>query len=281
MNIQKIIDNVDTNWDKNLIVRYLICKTAIYFQRDTSFFFANMDTQIKRMNNTKIHDGLIFCKSICIFYQNLFKQFDIETKIIITNNKRPPHHILLVHTNFWYSIDPLKDLMNHQAQLPSQYYCIPIQTNSQKILETYSYIKTLNTIKLKEMDEFLNLDLYSLSETFKKYHQILTTNKAVYYLSKYFQEEINPKDYNKIIIKKIDFINEQCINCVNIPGPIERVQYFSYLCNVVFNHAERKHIEFKLYPNLKFKIRIFFQDNETFFLEQKTAEKKYVLKRIY
>lgn len=247
---EQILESVDKSWDKDLIIRYLSIKTAPFFQRDLSYFMADDKTKYKMFTEGMPKNlNIVICHTICEQYKDLFGIFGIESQLITTNEKDVPHYALIVNgNNDWYLIDPLKDLMNHQVGLKSSFYGIIPQRQRLKINSEHPYLITLPKEYIEEMDRYLHLlpnGMY-LNTFFDLLHERLTTNKAHLELSKYFDKDISPKDTDEQIKAKISLMNDCIVDAINIPGLIERSQFYTYAALRIFNHCEAKKIS-KIY----------------------------------
>lgn len=239
---QQVIEAVNPTWTKDLIIRYLYVKLAPFFERDLHFFFSDQDAQleyVKQMPQTVGRE--VICLSLCQFFYQIFEMFNISSKIVATNQKVIPHYALIVEGNRGsYFIDPLKDLMNNQAALKTANYGI-IPKKNLFIQQEYPYLIELPLEYRNEMDAFLGLYPNGiLNDYLEKIHLELTTNKAYIYLGNYLNKNLETLDRRELYKMKMLFINERFINLANIPGKIERAQYYGCLLCHIFNHSERK-----------------------------------------
>lgn len=239
---QQVIESVDKAWTKDLIIRYLYVKFANFFERDLEFFFADIESQVKYVNNLPSHIGRkVICLSLCQYFQEVFEIFNINSKIVPTNDKIIPHYALIVEGSYgWYYIDPLKDLMNNQAGFRTAYYGIIPNSKSMIKLRDYSFLITLSLDYVKEMDDFL--ELYPdgvLNDYLEKIHLELTTNKAYIFLGSYLNRDLSNFDRRMLYKMKMIFLNQMLINKASIPGKIERAQFYNFLLCSILNHSER------------------------------------------
>jgi hypothetical protein len=284
---EEIIKNVNTSWRKDLIIRYLYVSLAPFFKRDVNFFFVSDETKEQIMNsnvpiNKENEMYLVYCKTISEYYHNLLDTFNIYSKIIKTNNRRIPHYALVVYSDkCHYYIDPLKDLMNSQVGLRTTFYGVIPKSTSKIITNDFPKLTFLPIEYLKEMDEYLGFLINGLymNNFYEILHQKLTTNKVTNNLNQFLEIPLNPKDWKKILIEKIIFMSNYLINMPQVPGIIERAQYYAYIIGQIFNHGERKNIEIRYSLDRTIIIEIELQDKKEIFKEQITKDGKFTLKR--
>lgn len=249
---QQVIDHVNQSWIKDLIIRYLYVKLAPFFERDINFFCADEKNKLEYVKTLPQNIGRkIVCLSLCKFYHELFKTFNIESQIITTNKKLIPHYALLVNGDRgWYYIDPLKDLMNNQARIRTQYYGTIPRYLCTSIIQEFSLIE-LPFEYLDEMDQYLKLILDDiLNNHLKNIHEVITTNKAYAYLQSHLHQNSELFDQTEIYKMKLALLNQDFIHRASIPGKIERAQFYSYLLYHIFNHRERKNMIIKCERNV-------------------------------
>ncbi|MCM1052880.1 MAG: hypothetical protein NC483_02755 [Ruminococcus sp.] len=239
---QQVIDNINHAWPKDLIIRALYVRLAPFFERDLKFFFSDDQAQLEYVRTlSRTVDRKVICLSLCQFYQDVFEMFDINSKVVPTNQKLVPHYALIVEGDSGqYLIDPLKDLMNNQAGLRTEYYGIIPKRQKSNLLRNNPCLMELPLEYRNEMDQFLGLYPNNLlNEYLEKLHLELTTNKAYIYLGNYLHQNLEKFDRKTLYKMKMLFLNQCLINLANIPGKIERAQYYNCLLCHVLNHSER------------------------------------------
>ncbi len=280
-NTNKIIKEVNLNWGKDEIIRFLYVKLAPFFERDLSYFLASEDEQLKiYQKGFKQKGKLVVCQTICEIYQSIYKEFKIDSRIITTNLKSIPHYALIVHGNYgWYYIDPLKDLFANQLGLKTEYFgCIP---KYGIVKDEYPFLISMSKQYIKFIDTKLKIVInnFYMNTFFDILNKEMTDNKVHTFFN------INKNDYISIILKKLDFANNHLINMGEIPGLYERLIFYKFLIEQIYKRNEKKIIE----PSLIFDedkyallLDLNFKTNNLHmtFREKKDNNGKYCLKRI-
>ena len=117
--MQKIINNVDKSWSKDLIIRYLYVRLAPFFKRDLKYFLASEEEKYKEYEKGFINRGFdIVCSTLADYYVDLFSSLGINAKKIVANSAKIPLFALIVEgDNGWYFLDPINDLFSNQYGL--------------------------------------------------------------------------------------------------------------------------------------------------------------------
>ena len=254
---ESIIKSVNKSWPKDLIIRYLYVKLAPGFQRDLDYFLLPPNEQLALyQKGLKSKDNIhMTCLTICQYYQKLFAEFGIESKIITTNNKIIPHYALIVKGDTCYfAIDPLKDLMNNQVGLKTNYFGAMPDT-----CITYPEATDLDPEYIKEMDIYLKLlccGLYT-DDFFKILNESIfhrPNARILEFLDEYdktaqlekniYANSNKPNDY--LIAAKISIMNSSIINTGNCPGLIERNHFYKEIMKHIFTKSEKKAIKVQI-----------------------------------
>lgn len=255
----EIIRSVNKSWPKDLIIRYLYVKLAPGFQRDLDFFMSPTEIQLAIISGEipfKKDNIHMFCKTICEYYHELFKEFDIESEVITTNKKIIQHYALIVKGDTCYfCIDPLKDLMRNQTGLRSGYFGFLPKSKTQDNRTLYPHITALNPEYIKEMDQYLGLlscNMYTedfLSALHESiFHRpndrllnfLSSKNQNIEFAHNIYAKCNTANDY--VIEAKIELMNRYIINTGNCPGLMERDQFYDEVVSFLFSRNERRKI---------------------------------------
>ena len=233
--MEEVINQVQNNWSKDLIIRFLYIKLAPYFQRDLLYFLASDKDKEKQYKQGFINRfPHIVCSTLSDFYVDLFKQFGINAKKVIANSAKIPLFAIIVQGEYgWYFLSPINDLFPNQYGLKPYFFGIiprykTICNNHPEIIKLpYEYVK--------ELDTTLNIDF--LDDFFADLHQIFTNRKKA---SRFFnlpqEEKIDLKE------RKLQFYNNELINLGNVEGLFERAQLYKYLNDRILNRGEKRHV---------------------------------------
>lgn len=293
-NKESIINSVNKAWPKDLIIRYLYVKLAPTFRRDLSFYLASSEEQLEIYNADNFtRDGEnVVCKTICEYYHDLFLSFNIESKIIKTNNKSIPHYGLIVRGDKnWFFIDPLKDLMHNQVGFKTTHFGIMPLSRTQNNTLLYPEIDLLPFSYVEEMDTYLNLltcGMY-LNDFFDMFHESIFHHPSVRLLEFLDSEEfdivklrqaIYPTNVanRHVIASKIALMNNCVINIGNCSGLLERDQFYDSAISYIFSRVERKNIKVGINPNRELCLTHLIGNDEEVYSEYKEDD-KYQLKR--
>lgn len=254
MSKEDVINKIDLNWPKDVIIRYCIVKLAPFFERDEYFFFAPKSVQQRLCDNSlwDIDSKKIVCYSICAYYQKLFASLGIECQLIGVQEPEIVHYILMVYGDVgWYLIDPLRDLMRHQGGFCSAYYGTYLNVNK----DDFPFLVELPREYIKKIDDFLGITKngYYLDDKF-----IALTGKIKQYFSS-----------DSLMEAKMSLINDWYINQANINGVIERNQYYRFITDFVFDDEERKKMRIKPYVNNRIEWRLEIDDEIIYYVEQR------------
>ena len=280
--MKEILEKVNSNWSKDLIIRYLYVKLAPYFERDLDYFLSDREVKLKMYKEGfKQNSHLVVCKTICEIYQTIYKVYNIESRVIVTENKEISHYGLIVHGDYgWYYLDPLKDLFVNQLGLKTQYFGITPDLKLPKVKEDYPFLIDLPETYIEKLDLELGLipkpNSY-LNTFFDILHNEITSDIA----NDFFN--VPKGNHTKLIIEKLLFMNKFLINMGNIPGLCERTIFYKYLISCIFDIEERKKISANiitkdLIPNIQLLLAI--SSKEIRFEECKNKNGVYYLKMI-
>lgn len=239
------IRNVNKTWSKDLIIRYLVRDLAPYFRRDLNYFLMSREEQVALFN-----DGYtpqlpnIHCFSLCQFYQDLFKSFNIDSVIINANHGelkgRVPLYALIVHGDYgWYYINLLKDLHNHQLGISSTAFGY-VTYGCESIKEDFPFIVNLPMSYINELDRKLN---FALNDHIFLDKKSLFKNFSSYRISKGIKRDTPIED---CIVAKLQDISDTFINVGCVPGLLERTCAYKYFFRTAFTNPETKHIQLGL-----------------------------------
>lgn len=239
--MQDIINQVDTAWTKDYIIRYLYVKLAPFFQRDLTYFLATDEQKYNEYQQGFITRGTnIVCSTISDFYVNLYNTFGINAKKVISNSARIPLFAVIVKGDFgWYFIDPLNDLFLNQFGLQTtEFGKVP---HYKTLNNNYPFLVTLSNDYINEIDRHLNLK-DPLDDFFKEIHLEMTNRSLVRDIFNLPNDD-NTERFNR----KMEFSSTHLINFGRVTGPFERLQLYLYLERMIFFKAEKKNL--KIYLN--------------------------------
>lgn len=279
----QVIQQVDSHWTIDQKIRFLYVKLAPFFKRDLNFFLNDIEQQVIMYEKANTAETtLVFCKTICIHYVNIFKTLNIDCKMITTNRKITPHCALIVKGNDgWYYIDPLKDLFANQLGLKTLFFGT-IPGNYSTVKNDFPYLIKLSKEYIKELDTSLGLISYDMymDDFFELLHAEISTNKA----SEHFH--LKNSDNSNLLYKKIEFIEKHLINLGQIHGLYERLLFYNHMIHCVFNKRERNFIDLNFISNqneyalLCTFLSSKYNPNEIKFSETKNEHGKYCLKKV-
>lgn len=238
--MMEIICNVDSSWTKDQIIRYLYIKLAPFFRRDIEYFLKSPKEQIEIFKNGfSFNYKDIVCVTLCQFYADLFKEFNIDSVIVPVTKANPPLHALLVNGNSgWYYLDPLSDLFYNQYGLRPAYFGVLVSSYSEnflKIANQYS-LKQLDKKYLEELDQ--NFSFEYLNTYFTQLHGIFSVrNNAFQFFG------LDKKDKMGLLERKVEFFDDKLINLGNVNGILERCRLYLYLIGKLFDKSEKKYTE--------------------------------------
>lgn len=270
--MQRVINQVQINWPKDLIIRFLYIKLAPYFQRDLLFFLANDEEKEKQYRQGFVNRlPYVVCSTLADFYVNLFSQFDINAKKVIATSAKIPLFAIIVEGDYgWYYLDPLNDLFSNQYGIKPFFFGIIPHYNT--ICNTHPEIIRLPNEYVDELDLSLNINF--LDNFFNDLHKSLTSRKSA---NIFFGL---PTDFSlDLKAKKLQFYSDELINLGNVNGPFERALLYKYLNDRILNRGEKRFtkvriIDAKGNPH----ISIETEDYDKFsFWEEDKEDGKYVL----
>lgn len=271
--MEKIINQVKSTWDKDLIIRFLYIKLAPYFQRDLEYFLKdNIEKERQYKQGFINRCPHIVCSTLSDYYVNLFKSFGIEAEKVIANSAHIPLFALVVKGDLGaYFLDPLNDLFSNQLGIRPYFFGIIPRYNT--IRRTHPELVELPKQYIEEIDEELNIEY--LDEYFEYLHKVLTIRQTAREFFGYDKNE-------KIDLKedKYNFINDNLINLGNINGPFERAIFHKYLSQRILNHTERRFTTITLAggkenPHVEVDIKV----NGKIITYEEKHDKKYSLKK--
>ena len=162
-----VINKIQSNWSKDIIIRYLYIKLAPYFHRDLKYFLATSEEKERQYQVGFINRfPNIVCSTLADFYVELFKEFNIKAKKVIANSSKIPLFALIVEgDNGWYFLNPLEDLFNNQYNLkPASFGIIP---RFRTIKINYPYLTLLPQDYIVSLDDYLQAQdrIHRISQT--------------------------------------------------------------------------------------------------------------------
>lgn len=272
--MEKVINQVQNNWTKDLVIRFLYIKLAPYFKRDLLYFLASdreKELQYKQGFINRFPN--IVCSTLVDFYVDLFKQFGINAKKVIANSAKIPLFALLIEGDYgWYFLDPINDLFSNQYGLKPYFFGIipPYKTirstHPEMIKLPHEYVEDLDT----------TLDIHYLDAYFSNLHTILTNRKDANAFFGFPREAaIDLKG------RKLQFYNDELINLGIVNGPFERAQLYKFLNDRILNRGEKRFTKIRLIDGLMnphISIELINREGSTFYDEEK-QDGKYSLAR--
>ncbi len=280
--MQSIINNVDTSWPKDYIIRYLYVKLAPFFQRDLSYFLASDEEKYRIYQQGFVNNGFyIVCSTLADFYVNIFKQFGINAKKIAANSARVPLFALVAEGEAGtIYMDPLGDLFNNQYGLnTTEFAVVP---HYQTLKNNYPELISWSKDYIQMIDQ--NLGLYPNNQTltpfFNQLHNEITNRS---FLREFFQ--IDTSDRLELFLKRMNFANDHLINLGQVRGPFERIKLYFFLERILFFKTDKKAISINL--NLSTdtpKCNIGYCLNDSgkpdIMLQEESNDNEYTLKRV-
>ena len=237
--MEKVTAQIEKNWSKDLIIRFLYIKLAPYFSRDLLYFLASDEEKERQYRLGFINRfPQIVCSTLADFYVDLFKQYDINAKKVVANSAKIPLFAIIVEGDFgWYFLDPINNLFSNQYGLKP--YFFGIVPHYKTINTHHPELIKLPTEYVNELDKCLKIDY--LDGYFEQLHHILTNRESSYLF-------FNIPKESKIDLKetKIQFYNGSLINQGNINGPFERAQLYKYLNDRILNRSEKRYTKVRL-----------------------------------
>lgn len=288
--IFNIIDSVDKNWDKDLIIRYLLVNLAPFFRRDLNFFLRSDEEKIDMLKK-KIkyqNDGIVICRTICEFYTDLFKSFDINTVIIKATDKYVPLYSLVVEGTYsLYYLDPLQDLMYSQYGINNYNYGLTPNWKNCVVKEQYPQIKSLSNEYVNYLDKRINrfINIIKMDDVLQSIRKdILDRTNVMQYFN------LNKWDDYEVINAKLNLISKFFINNGQVNGLIERYQMYNFIKGLLFEKKLKPKIKINIYRdydefnnpiNPRLNINILDDDKNVCANYVETQiDNKYTLKRI-
>ncbi len=257
--INAFIKTIDPKWSKDLKIRYVYRKLALFFQRDLNYFLADSETKLKYFQaGFKMVDNNIVCLSICQYYKRVFKRIGIESKIIKATTSEIPHYAMIVHGNYgWFYLNPLLDLMVNQVGMITSYFGVTPHQKANTVRNNYPYLIDLDFEYVKSLDEQLGFLYcgYYLDDFFDMIFQEITNKKK-------FQTILDP---NLTEVEcKMKFASEHLIHIGSKLGLFERKLFYERLIYVLF--SKKKHNDMK--------VNFTFSDDRLCFLYLPTSSNK-------
>lgn len=232
--MKNIINQVQSGWSKDLIIRFLYIKLAPYFQRDLLFFLVSDDEKEAQYRQGFINRfPHVVCSTLADFYVDLFRQYGIDAKKVMANSAKIPLFGVIVQGDYgWYYLDPLSDLLANQYGLRPYFFGIiphynTIRSNHPELIKLpYEYVDELDgTLKINYLDDF-----------FENLHHVLTNKKSAAAFFGFSSDvSIDLKD------RKLQFYGDELINLGNVNGPFERAQLYKFLNDRILNRGEKRH----------------------------------------
>lgn len=270
--MRKIINQVQSNWNKDLIIRFLYIKLAPYVHWDLLYFLASEEEKERQykqgFNNRFPH---IVCSTLADFYVDIFKQFGINAKKVVANSAKIPLFSVLVEGIYgWYFLDPINDLFSNQYGLRPYFFGVipPYKT----ILNTHPEMIKLPHEYINDLD--ITLDIKFLDEFFFSLHLVFTNRRDA---NEFFglprEAKIDLKE------RKLHYYNEELINLGNVHAPFERAQLYKYLNDRLLNKGEKRFTKVRLTGGLEnayISIELINRDGSILY-EEDNQNQKYVL----
>lgn len=279
----KIVSGVNTSWTKDQIVLYLVATLAPLFQRDLNYFLLSDEEKynIYKKGITNNKDGIVVCKSLCDYYYNLLKKYDIKTNIIQTSNNTIPHYGLIVFgdTNAYF-LDLINGLMSFQYDIIYRYYGKIPEFEKKSVYQKQKNIFELDRTYIKELAKSINLNKFGYTQK-KIYHlqQLVYTNGG-------WKKIFGLEDDLNLITKKIEYISKHFSNIGNVNGAIERKLMYLYLIRNFFDDKEKNKIKTMIWRNnpddltdVNIKIKLADKNRTVEYVEDKVDNKFVLVKK--
>lgn len=270
-----VINKIQSNWSKDIIIRYLYIKLAPYFHRDLKYFLTTSEEKERQYQVGFINRfPNIVCSTLADFYVELFKNFNIKAKKVIANSSKIPLFALIVEgDNGWYFLNPLEDLFNNQYNLkPDSFGIIP---RFRTIKINYPYLTLLPQDYIVSLDDYLQIKY--LNDYFNEMHKIFTNRVSANLFLGYDKEShIDLKE------DKIKYYEDHFINLGQVEGTFERAQLYQFLNDTFLNRAEKNYVKVIISDymnNPSISLYIYNKDSTIVYNEENNGN-KYVLKRI-
>ncbi len=251
--MEQIINQVENNWSKDLVIRFLYIKLAPYFQRDLLYFLSSDEEKEKQFKQGFINRfPHIVCSTLADFYVDLFLQFGINSKKVISNSAKIPLFAVIVEGDYgWYFLDPLSDLFANQYGLEPYFFGIIPRYNT--IRTNHPELIKLPKEYIKELDDTLNFKYFD--EYFSDLHQKLSQRRTA---NEFFG--LPPGQLTDLKERKLQFYNDKLINLGNVQGSFERAQLYKYLNDKILNRGEKRHVCVRIEdwinnPHISFEIK--------------------------
>ncbi len=274
--ILAIIDQIQSDWSLDMVIRFLYRELAPCFQRDLLYFLSSEEEKMMQYQAGFINRfPKICCSTLADFYVNLFQELGISAKkIIATSSKIPLFAILVEGEKGWYFLDPLSDLFSNQFGLKPYFFGVIPRYKTTKM--NHPELVEISQEYISSLDTKLNLDPY-LDDFFQKFHLELANRNRAY---EYFQVERG--NHVDLIEKKLELYNEKFINLGNVPGIYERALLYRYLNDRLLNHSEKRDVCVHIcdafeHPYIAYEI---VKNEETIFYKEENENGQYILKRI-
>lgn len=232
--MEKIINQVKSNWSKDLIIRYLYIKLAPFFKRDLEYFLASDEEKERQFKEGFINRfPNIVCSTLADYYVDLFHEFGIDAKKVIATSSKIPLFALIVKGELgWFFLDPISDLFANQYGLRP--YFFGIIPRYKTINRTHPEIKKLPHEYVDYLDQALEFKY--LDNFFQELHSILVNRKSAIEFFNYPPSmQIDLRD------RKLQFFNDELINLGTVSGAFERAQLYKYLTDRLFDRREKHH----------------------------------------
>lgn len=272
LRMEKVIKQVQSNWSKDLIIRFLYIKLAPYFSRDLLYFLADDEEKERQYKMGFINRfPHVVCSTLADFYVDLFNQFDIEAKKIVANSAKIPLFAVIVKGDYgWYFLDPISDLFYNQYGLKP--YFFGVIPHYKTIYNEHSELVKLTHEYVNELDKILDINYVDIF--FEELHQILTNRKSANEFFGFSKEmTVDLKE------RKLQLYNGQLINQGKVNGPFERAQLYKFLNDRILNRSEKRYVKVRLVDgtfNPHISLELINLDRRIFYEEEK-ENGRYVL----
>lgn len=233
--MEKVINQVKSNWPKDLIIRFLYIKLAPFFHRDPVYFYKSKEERYKEYEQGFINRFPdIVCSTLADYYVELFHDFGINAKKIVANSSKIPLFALIVEGDKgWYFLDPLADLVSNQYGTRPYFFGVIPRYNT--VRSNYKELIKLPSEYVDELDN--ELGLAYLDEFFHGLHSVMTQRKNA---KEFFGYPPNmPIDLRET---KLEFMNDNLINIGNVNGVFNRADLYLYLNDQILNRSEKKYV---------------------------------------
>ena len=250
--VDKIIENMPKDLDKNTQIRYIYLELAKLFKKDIAFFYGT-DAEKRKIYDKETNINFkekssIICKSSAQIYEYAFSKIGVKSSLIKKTTKSPFQHVDLIVTgkdDKRYYLSPMEDLFRIQLGMRTKRF--GSRTDKFKELDEVGELSTFSDKEIEEMDNKLGYTYKGIytDTVFEMIRNEALCSKVLrpFILEKYpqIQDKAIPRDlYTEFKLEFfLNFFNYK--NKLN--GYIEYKDFVDYMINTITNKVERKKIK--------------------------------------